>query len=237
MKKKQTIKKKLSLIYRTLLRRYGPQGWWPVIKGKQPLPTYHPGDYLYPKTEKQRFEVVVGAVLTQNTSWKNVEKAMKNLNDFRLLDVKKMARIHEKRLASLIRSSGYYNQKARRLKTIAAYLRERPLRTMFRQPTKRLREELLAIHGIGPETADSIVLYAARKPMFVVDNYTRRIFTALGLCKANATYGKLQRLFMKNLKKDYKLFNEYHALLVEHAKQHYSKSEGEFCPLRKMLKG
>jgi len=169
-----------------------------------------------PKNDKDRFEIVVGAILTQNTSWNNVEKALFNLNKEDLIDVKKMAAAKESRIAELIKPSGYYNQKAKRLKTIAMHLLRRP-------SLPEERKELLKVNGIGQETADSIILYAAEKPSFVVDAYTKRIFSRLGLVDENEKYEKVKELFEGKLKKDVETFKEYHALIVEHAKKHCNK--------------
>jgi len=185
--------------------------------------------------DRQRFEVIIGTILTQNTSWKNAEKAVRALIHAGALDAGKIRRLPQRPLARLIRSSGYYNQKAERLKLVSAYFVEHFSRFRKRSglsATARLREELLAIKGIGPETADSILLYAFQKPVFVVDAYTRRIFHRLGLCGEKASYGEIQELFHRSLPRDQRLFNEYHALLVEHAKRHCSKQPlCSACPL------
>jgi endonuclease-3 related protein len=184
-------------IYGLLHARFGPQHWWPQSNGA--------------------FEIVVGAILTQNTAWANVEKAIANLKRARLLTPDALHRVPTARLARLIRPSGYFNLKAKKLKAFAQFLFAKHggrLSHLFRLDTARLREELLAVYGIGPETADSIILYAARQPIFVVDAYTRRIFARLGLARDDATYAELQRLFMENLGRDEQLFNEYHALFV-----------------------
>lgn len=169
--------------------------------------------------------------MTQNTSWTNVEKAIYNLNKAKFLSLENIHKAKQERLASLIRPSGYYNQKAKKLKAFADFLIKNyggSLRNLFRE--KRLREILLNVHGIGPETADSIILYAAEKPIFVIDAYTRRIFSRIGF-NAKA-YDDWQKLFMKSLRKDREMFNEYHALIVEHAKRHCKKKPVcKGCPL------
>ncbi len=203
-------------IYERLLGAFGRQGWWPVTptdcRGEEVRPIYN----IVTKTEKQKFEICVGAILTQNTNWKNVEIAIENLNKENLIDIRKIKKIDRKKLANLIKSSGYYNQKVIKLKTFAKYLAENykgNLKIFFSKDVETLREELLTIKGIGPETADSIILYAAAKPIFVIDAYTKRIMNRIGF--KEETYEGLQNLFMENLDKDAKLFNEYHALLVE----------------------
>ena len=183
-------------IYSRLYARFGPQGWWP---GRTP------------------FEIAVGAILTQNTNWSNVEKAIANLRKAGVLSPRKLFALPEKKLAALIRPSGYYNVKAKRLRAFLTLLCKNyggSLRRMFRLPPEELRGKLLAVKGIGEETADSIILYAAGKPTFVVDTYTRRILSRHGLCEPNAAYAEIKRFFESRLKPDAALFNEFHALLV-----------------------
>jgi endonuclease III related protein len=193
----------LSSIHKKLYRSYGPQGWWPG---------------------NGRFEIIVGAILTQNTAWSNVEKAIKNLKAEGLLS--SPCRFHKadtRKIASLIRPAGYYNVKSKRLKNFTRFLITKykgDLSRMAEVRTPRLRLELMAINGVGPETCDSILLYAFRRPVFVVDAYTRRIFSRHGLFGHDPDYGDIQELFMNNLPSDEKIFNEYHALLVRLAKDH-----------------
>jgi len=186
----------LDDIYRRLYAHFGPQYWWP---------------------SDGEFEIIVGAILTQNTAWTNVEKAIGNLKHARLLRPGRMYRVSTARLARLIRPSGYFNLKARKLKAFTRFLftaHRGRLAHLFKLDPATLRAELLAVYGIGPETADSIILYAARQPVFVIDAYTRRVCARLGLARDNASYDELQRLFMAHLPRDEKLFNEYHALFV-----------------------
>ena len=211
-------------IYEKLLYRHGKQGWWP-IKGE-----YKPRKL----SEKDRLEICIGAILTQNTSWKNVEKAIQELYAHKLIDLKRLLSIDENQLAKFIRSSGYYRQKAKKLKIFAKHvLKYDSLSNFFKR--KNLREELLLLWGIGPETADSIILYAAEKPVFVVDAYTKRIMSRFGVCKPDVEYHKLQDFFHKHLPRSHKLFNEYHALLVEHAKVNCTKKNPACldCPISK----
>lgn len=216
----------LISIYQTLLKTYGKQGWWPVTKENYLHPAYDDG----PKNEKQQFEVMIGAILTQNTSWTNVGKAIFELNKHDLIDIDKIMEIDKEKLAELIRSAGYYNQKAEKLKIIAQFLKENPIKELEKIETEILREILLNIKGVGPETADSILLYAFNRPIFVVDAYTKRIFSRLEFFGEKASYDEVQKLFMENLEHDAKMFNEYHALIVCHAKQYYrKKSEHEKC--------
>lgn len=218
----------MQRIYDKLIKEYGNQGWWPLSKGG--LSTkHHNGN---PVSDNDKFEIMAGAVLTQNTSWTNVEKAIFNLNKEKLLDADKIMKTPLKKVALLIKPAGYYNQKAARLKIIADYFLRN--KGVFQSDAKKLRQELLQVKGIGPETADSIVLYAFEKPSFVVDAYTRRIFSRLGLLKEKDKYEDIQELFEKALPSDVNLFKEYHALIVEHAKRHCRKKPAcEMCVLKK----
>jgi endonuclease III related protein len=201
-----------------LLSSFGKQGWWPLIeyKGTNPTKTgsingYHPGKYDLPVVESQKFEICIGAILAQNTSWLNAEKAIVNLKKNKLLDAKCILNTNIKSLASAIRPAGYYNQKAKKLKIFSKFFIE----LNGKVPS---RMELLELWGIGKETADSILLYSYKQPVFVVDSYTKRIFERLGYREAE--YDELQQLIENNLPKDYKIYNEFHALLVELAKRH-----------------
>ncbi len=176
----------LMRIYQKLYAKFGPQHWWP-------------GD--------SREEIIIGAILTQSTSWKNVEKAIINLKQNNLLNFNSILKTHNSKLAQLIRPAGYHNQKAKKLKAVAEFF----LKLKNKSPT---RSQLLEVHGIGPETADSMLLYAYNQPEFVVDTYTKRIFSQLNLIKPNAKYDEIKNFFELNLKNDAKLFNEYHALIV-----------------------
>lgn len=206
---------KFELVYNKLFEAYGLQGWWPINN------KYSGG----PKNFNEQFEVVVGAILTQNCAWSNVEKALINLKGN--LDINSILRFDDQKLGQLIRSTGYYNQKVRKLKNVAEF---------FKNNKDPSREELLSLKGVGPETADSILLYAFNKPYFVVDAYTKRIFIRLKLCDINMSYDELQKLFMDNV--DVKLFNDYHALIVKLAKEHCnSKPQCNGCPLNDLCKG
>jgi len=223
----------LETIYAKLYFHFGPQNWWPVTLDNEITPKYHKNIKL---SEKQKLEICFGAILTQNTNWKNVEKAIIQLNKNNLININKIIRINNKKLARIIRSSGYHNQKARKLRNFCLFLMNnynKDIEKMFSNSIKNLRSELLSINGIGPETADSIILYAAKKPIFVVDAYTKRIMNRIGF-KENK-YDELQNLFMNNLKKDEKLFNEYHALLVELGKNVCKKKPlCNQCPINRM---
>ncbi|HKL13792.1 MAG TPA: endonuclease III domain-containing protein [Halanaerobiales bacterium] len=205
----------IKIIYEELYSIYGPQNWWP-------------GD--------SRIEIIIGAILTQAVSWQNVEKAINNLKEEDLLNIKKLEQIKNDYLAELIKPSGYYNMKAKKLKSFINFTKENynlSLDDLAKGKPKQKREELLEIYGIGPETADSILLYAFDKPEFVIDTYTKRILSRIGYVDENIQYKTLKNKIENNLKKDSKLYNEYHALLVKLAKEHCLKSSPlcEKCPL------
>ena len=207
---------KLLEVYRRLYDRYGPQHWWP-------------GDGA--------FEVIIGAILTQSASWANVDKALANLKARGLLEPAALRAVPQEELAVLIRPSVYFNAKARKVRAFLEHLwvhYDDDLEAMLGKDAQALRQELLSIHGIGEETADDIVLYAANKPIFVIDAYTRRILDRLGIAAAQDRYSSYQLLFMEGLPQDVDLFNEYHALLDRHAVETCRKSGplcGECCLL------
>lgn len=213
------MKRRLLAVYRRLSAVHGPQHWWP-------------GDTV--------FEIMVGAVLTQNTAWSNVEKAISNLKAAGALTPAAIVAAPHRRLAAWLKPSGYFNVKAQRLRAFCEWLiRRGGVRMLAHLPTDRLRAELLAVHGIGPETADDILLYAFDRPVFVIDAYTRRIFQRLGVIEGSEDYETLRRLFETKLERDTQLFNEYHALIVAHAKDVCRKrplchacSLGPLCPAR-----
>lgn len=205
----------LTGIYRTLFKRFGPQHWWP---GDSP------------------FEVMAGAILTQNTNWKNVERAIKNLRAAGALDPHCINDMSLVRLSTLIRPAGFFNQKAGYLKSFCRYYVSTygaDIERMKSVPIVKLRDELLGQKGIGPETADSILLYALGKPVFVIDAYTKRIFSRHGLFLEKARYEEWQAFFMPGLPRSAKLFSEYHALIVRLAKEHCkTKPLCDGCPLQ-----
>lgn len=196
-------------IYEMLLKRFGPQNWWPMQNGFSP----------------PEWEVCVGAVLTQNTNWGNVEKALVNLKNESVLNKEDIKRIRTEKLAELIRPAGYYNQKARKLKALAGFRGE------------ATRENLLGVWGIGRETADSILLYAYGKPYFVVDAYTKRIFSRLGLVREDSDYDTVREFFESMLPRDAELYKEYHALIVKLGKDFCRKKPScSGCPLGVMCR-
>jgi endonuclease III related protein len=203
-------------VYHRLADHYGPQGWWPGGSG---------------------LEMMVGAVLTQNTNWSNVEKAIRNLKGAGLLSLSSLRELSVDLLAEYIRPSGYYNIKARRLKNLLQMIDdeyEGEVAFLFEDSLENSRENLLSVKGVGPETADSILLYAAGKPIFVIDTYTHRVFSRHGLVAEENDYHTLQQEFMDSLPEDVPLFNEYHALIVAVAKEFCVKKKGRCseCPLQ-----
>jgi endonuclease-3 related protein len=190
----------LETIYDRLVATFGPQHWWPA---------------------DSPFEVAVGAILTQNTNWTNVEKAIKNLKHVRALSTIALDAMPVAELSGHIRPAGYYNIKAKRLKNLVVFLREEyqgSMKRMAKENLSVIREKLLYVNGIGPETADSIILYALKKPVFVIDAYTKRILSRHTILHHDASYETYQKLFHEKLSKDVSLFNEYHALMVRLAK-------------------
>ncbi len=208
----------LLRMYEELFKASGPQHWWP---GETP------------------FEVITGAILTQNTAWGNVEQAIGNLKRARLLSVKRLAGVSRRRLARLIRPSGYFNQKAVKLRAFLNLLREEyggSLRRMGRERTPALRRKLLAVHGIGPETADSILLYAFGRAAFVVDAYTTRILSRHNLIPADAPYHEVQRFMTGRIPRSARLYNEFHALIVRAGKEFCRKAPRcAQCPLHDLF--
>jgi endonuclease-3 related protein len=202
---------KLFRLYKKLLKKYGYQGWWPIIGINKD--GYHPADYSYPKNKKQIFEIAVGAILTQNTTWKNAAKAIENLRSANLLDPIKLLSSPKNKIIKLIKSAGYYNQKAKKLIYFSKF---------FKKIKNKIpkRQELLKIWGIGPETADSILLYAYKQPYFIVDKYTYRFLQKYKLIKKSQKfdYEKIRAFIESEIKKDYKIYQEFHALIVQEQK-------------------
>lgn len=192
-------RKNLERVYQRLYEAYGPQYWWPA---------------------DSPFEVMVGAVLTQNTAWSNVEKAIDNLKAANCLELAKIIESTDEKLAELIRSSGYFNVKTKRLKNLCRWFEQQGgFKAITKIETNMLRQGLLGVNGIGPETADDILLYAFARPVFVIDVYTRRLFSKLGLIDGNENYETLRSNIETELSPDVSLYSEYHALIVRHAKE------------------
>jgi len=221
-------------LYNLLLDTFGHQQWWPVDTN------YHQNHQSDP-----RFEIIIGAILTQNTAWTNVEKALENLKKQHIFTLQAMTQVEEKTLRSLIQPSGFFNQKTLRLKFFASYLEKKyggDLAEFFTQDKYESRHELLSLSGIGPETADSMLLYAGNHPVFVVDAYTRRICQRLPLSVQGGSYDEIQRFFEKELslsfpkKEQVSVYKEFHALLVQLAKQYCRKKNPSCsdCPLNQL---
>jgi len=218
-------------LYKILLEKFGHQNWWPIDK------QYHKKNKSDP-----RLEIIIGAILTQNTAWSNVEKALDNLKSKNMLETKKISDADIRVLKKLIKPSGFFNQKSHRLKNMARHLHENyndNLDLFFDRNMKDIRDELLSMNGIGPETADSIILYAGDLPIFVVDAYTKRLCKRLPL-KTGSSYDEIQDYFQEKIKKHYKeneitrVYNELHALIVVLAKNYCKKKpDCKNCPIRK----
>ena len=207
---KKVIAKRLNSIYDALYQTFGPQHWWPA---------------------ESSFEVMVGAVLTQNTAWVNVERAIENLRRADLLDPTPLSALDATELADYLRPAGYFNIKAKRLQALTRFLLDHP--GLDHLETVDLRQLLLGVHGVGPETADDILLYAFQRPVFVIDAYTRRLFGRLGLAEEGSGYEMLRQQFETSLEPDVEMFNEYHALIVQHAKHVCrTKPKCQECTLR-----
>jgi endonuclease-3 related protein len=211
-------------------RIYGDQGWWPLVDVG-----YHKGKYGYPRTKDEIFEISLGVILTQNTTFKNVEKSLKNLHAIDALKYEIIQKMPLEKLKEAIKPSGYFNQKSGYILNFIEFFKECDIPS---------RDELLAIKGIGQESADSILLYGYNQPHFVVDTYTKRMFVEFGLLSKDAKYSEIQKFLVKEINKEVKekkelvkIYQEFHALIVEHAKKYYSKKPyGVDCPIALELK-
>ncbi len=223
-------------VYNKLYELYGPQGWWPIKnhKGTNTAKTgvtndYHPRNYDLPLERNEIFEVILGSILTQNTTWLQADKALTNLNQLGTIEPEKLLLLDDKNLKAAIRCAGFLNQKSIYLREISRFF----IKLKDETPT---RKELLKVKGVGNETADSILLYAYKQPEFVVDAYTKRIFSHLKIIDEKISYMKLKNLFESNLKPDVPVYQEYHALIVQHAKKYYSRKPYEDKILNKFKK-
>ncbi len=210
-------------LYQHLMSDYGPQGWWPLVthSGCNPTKTgaihgYHPGDYSFPRNELEQFEICIGAILTQNTAWLNAEKALIALQREDRLRAEVLVDCEQEEIAALIQPSGYYNSKTKKILSFTTFY----LGLQERNPS---RQELLKVWGIGPETADCMLLYAYKQPEMVVDAYTRRILAHHGFVDPNVSYEKLKHFCETHLPRDLIVYQEFHALIVEHAKRCYRR--------------
>ncbi len=223
-------------VYRRLLSFHGPQGWWPIVNTKLGTGEYHAGA---PRSAADFFEIAVGAILTQNVSWKNVDSVLTVLKQKGLLNPVTLFRMRPARLAGLITSTGYYNQKAKKIRNFIKWYETRSFdwRLLREMDMLTVRNELLSVNGIGPETADSILLYALGAKLFVVDAYTVRIFTRLGVLTGAVKYHDIQALFHRHFRGNAAEYNEYHALIVAHGKDFCKKKPlCEACCLSAMCR-
>lgn len=213
----------INCVFEKLIENYSYQGWWPLIDldSENPRKTgaikgYHPECYDYPKNSKEQLEIIIGAILTQNTSWTSVEKSLINLSKLIEFTPDNIINLDEAKFKEAIKPSGYYNQKYNYLINISNFYKDLNGKT----PS---RKEILTVKGVGNETADSILLYVYGEKEFIVDAYTKRIFSYLGVLNDNDSYLKIKNLFEDNFDGDVGMYQEYHALIVEHAKRYYSK--------------
>ena len=245
--------KKIRKIYEQLLSYYGEQGWWPILINQNDINKFQEKKYktkfhkiinsqyysVYStefknreKTENEKLEIMIGVILTQSVNWKNVELALAKLKEKNCLNIDCLKEITLTELSELIKSSGYKNQKAKKIKELIQYLNRKKWLTH----NSITRQELLNIWGIGNESADSILLYAFDKSFFVVDAYTKRLFNRLGIIQS-VDYMQIQNFIQNNIEKNYKIYNEFHALIVEHSKTLcQSKPKCDICPLKEICK-
>ena len=210
----------IKLIYSSLYNHYGPQGWWPLlsrdISTKEVKMVNHPLNYDLPKTRNEIYEIILGTILTQNTAWNSAEIALRNLKDLDAINPENLLDLDSETFKQAIRSAGFLNQKSVYINEVTKFY----IGLDGKIPT---RKELLEVKGVGNETADSILLYAFKQPEFVVDTYTKRIFSQIDLIDYNDNYNKIKTLFETQLPRDMIIYNEYHALIVAHAKKYYSR--------------
>jgi endonuclease-3 related protein len=215
------MENEIRLIYNKLYNLYGPQGWWPLLsvdvsteKGVEMV--HHPLNYDLPQTRNETYEIILGTILTQNTAWNSAEIALRNLKALKAINPEKLLDLDSEIFKQAIRSAGFVNQKSVYIKEVTKFY-------IGLDGTIPTRKELLEVKGVGNETADSILLYAFKQSEFVVDTYTKRIFSHIGLIDYNDNYNKVKNLFETNLSQDLIIYNEYHALIVQHAKKYYSR--------------
>lgn len=224
----------IETMFLKLYACFSYQGWWPVYDINKKRSIYHKGRYKI--NREDIFEISAGAILTQNTSWKNVEKAIENLKVNNLLDAEKIINLKDEELHILIRSSGYYRQKAERLKIFSKwfYANSEKIYNGFKDENKfNIRNELLSLKGVGRETGDSILLYAFGIKIFVIDSYTRRVYQRFIGDRTEYDYDELREIFEKSIESDYKIYNEFHALIVKLSKEFCFKKSPlcKLCPI------
>lgn len=218
----------INRIFETLEKKYGWRGWWPSTPAGKNTPEYHkPKNYSYSAAEK--FEIAVGAILTQNAAWSNVVTALVNLNKLNCFAPEKMLKLDDAKFIEAIRPSGYFNQKLKKLKYLCDFFNKNKWTDLEKKDTLELRAELLGIWGVGRETADSIVLYAFNKPVFVVDAYTKRILHRCSIISGSEDYDDIRILIEKNIPYKINIYKNYHAVIVEHCKQ--------FCKTKPLCAG
>ncbi|HPP87700.1 MAG TPA: endonuclease [bacterium] len=211
------MNEKINKIFSALDKKYGWLGWWPSTPPDKEYPEYHKSkNYKY--SEYEKFEIAIGAILTQNTAWSNVVKALYNLKKLKCSSPEKMLEIEETKILEAIKPSGYYNQKLKKMRYLCEFLIKNNWRDLEKLDISELRKRLLDIWGIGKETADSIILYVFNKPIFVVDAYTRRILQRCEIIDAKKDYDEIRILIEKNIPKKVNLYKNYHAAIVEHCK-------------------
>jgi endonuclease-3 related protein len=233
--------RRIQRAFADLLATYGPQGWWPIeceranfsrSEGQRTTEGYHPSEFDFPRTRAGRFEICCGAVLTQNTAWTNVRKALQQLRAENACSPQAVLELEPDRLGTIVRPAGYFNQKSKYLRAIAEWFAVNDAKLNRSPPSEATlddaRSRLLAVRGVGPETADSILLYAYRLPTFVVDAYTRRVLGRIGVVDGDWTYEQIRALCTQALRKPsvsatVECFQEAHALIVEHAKRHHTR--------------
>jgi endonuclease III related protein len=210
----------IKLIYNKLYNHYGPQGWWPLLRrditNNEVKMVNHPLNYDLPRTRNETYEIILGTILTQNTAWNSAEIALRNLKDLDAINPENLLDLDSETFKHAIRSAGFLNQKSVYINEVTKFY----IGLDGKIPT---RKDLLEVKGVGNETADSILLYAFKQPEFVVDTYTKRIFSQIDLIDYNDNYNKIKTLFETQLPRDMIIYNEYHALIVAHAKKYYSR--------------
>ncbi len=218
-------------VYNILKSKYGEQNWWPIVEDQNCL--YKKEFMERERTEEEIFEIMVGAILTQNTNWTNVVRAIINLKERNGFSIDKIRKLENRELSILIKPAGYFNQKAMKIKILADFLKNNKIYNLKKLSTYELREKFLSLWGIGFETADSIVLYGFNRPIFVIDAYTKRIFSRLGFIDINEDYENIREYFEQNLPSNTQIYKEYHALIVEFGKNLCKKKPScEICILR-----
>jgi endonuclease III related protein len=213
---------RISKFYQKLLFEYGPQGWWPLLNESGKM-IYHKNQFPLIMSENQQLEICLGAILTQNTNWKNATVALQNLSANKLLSLKALNHLSQKQLADLIKPAGFFNQKAAYIKNYLELLDDFGFKKLSKLTMKDLRQKLLSIKGIGPETADCMLLYAFQKMSFVVDAYTTRILIKMKQISNKSSYLQIQNIFLESLESNINVYQEYHGLLVTHGKKYYQK--------------